>query len=120
METKEFARLVPDIKYAGIHRLTKLRKARYLNSLGKIKQISRYFLKACNTALLDIGLNKCTLGAEISSLNFLKKSHISISTWPEHKTYPAIAKFAYGTIDVYKAKSVIKGVLSLENPSGGG
>lgn len=107
MEKKEFCGTDGNIKYAGIHLIVEVWRARYLKSLPQIKKILQESVKACQATLLKIDLHKFTPSGGISGIGILKESHISVHTWPEYK-YAALDIFVCGTIDPHKAIPVIK------------
>ncbi len=107
MGKKEFCGTDGNIKYAGIHLIIEVWRARYLNSLPQIKKILQESVKACGATLLKINLHKFTPSGGISGVGILKESHISVHTWPEYK-YAALDIFVCGTIDPHKAIPIIK------------
>jgi S-adenosylmethionine decarboxylase len=104
---KEFCGTDGNIKYAGIHLIIELWKARYLNSLPRIRKILKAAAEACQATILKIDLHRFSPNGGISGVVIIKESHLSIHTWPEYK-YAAIDIFVCGTIDPYKAIPVIK------------
>lgn len=107
MEKKEFCATNGYIRYAGVHLIIELWKAKNLNSLPAIRRILKKTVSSCQATLLKIDLHKFSPRGGISGIAVIAESHISIHTWPEYG-YAAIDIFVCGTIDPYKAIPVIK------------
>jgi S-adenosylmethionine decarboxylase len=95
------------MKYAGIHLIIEVWRARYMTDIRRIEMILRKAVDACGATLLGIDLHKFSPSGGVSGVGILQESHISIHTWPEFE-YAAIDIFVCGTIDPYKAITVLK------------
>ena len=95
------------IRYAGTHIIVELWNGRNFSSLAKIRKILKDSVKACGATLLKINLHKFSPSGGISGVAIIQESHISIHTWPELK-YAAIDIFVCGTVNPYRAISVLK------------
>ena len=107
MERREFCATNGYVKYAGIHLIVELWKAKNLTSLSQIENILRKAVEACKAHLLKIDLHKFSPNGGVSGMAIIEESHISVHTWPEYE-YAALDIFVCGTIDPYKALPVIK------------
>lgn len=95
------------IKYAGVHLIVEIWRAKHLNNLPVIKQILKDAVEACGATLLTIDLHKFSPFDGVSGMAILQESHISIHSWPEYE-YAALDIFVCGTIDPYNAIPVLK------------
>lgn len=105
--TSEFCGSNGHFKYAGVHLIVDLWKARYLNNLPEIRKIILEAVEACGATLLNIDLHEFSPNGGVSGVAILQESHISIHTWPEYE-YAAMDIFVCGTIDPYKAIGPLK------------
>jgi len=95
------------IKYAGVHLIIEVWRAKNLTNLPKIRKILKDAVEACGATLLTIDLHKFSPLGGVSGMAILQESHISIHSWPEYE-YAALDIFVCGTIDPYKAVPIIK------------
>ncbi|HBF33928.1 TPA: adenosylmethionine decarboxylase [Candidatus Sumerlaeota bacterium] len=95
------------IKFAGIHLIIELWKARHMTDPTIIETLMKQAVEACGATLLSIDLHVFSPGGGVSGVAVLQESHISIHTWPEYE-YAAMDIFVCGTIDPYKALPVLK------------
>ncbi len=104
---QEFCGREGDIKYAGIHILAELWRAKHLTDASKIRSILVEAIEACGATLLSIDLHVFSPNGGISGVAVLKESHISIHTWPEFG-YAAVDIFVCGTVDPHHAVTVLE------------
>ncbi len=86
------------MKFAGVHLLVELWKARFLTDIDRIEHILKDAVSACGATILNVDLHVFSPNGGISGVALLKESHMSIHTWPEYE-YAAIDVFVCGTID---------------------
>lgn len=104
---KDFYGRDGDIKYAGMHLLVELWRAKHLTDATKIRSILIDAIKACGATMLSIDLHVFSPNNGISGVAVLSESHISIHTWPEFD-YAAIDIFVCGTIDPRLALPILE------------
>ena len=104
---QEFCGREGDIKYAGLHILAELWRAKHLTDASKIRNILVEAIEACGATLLSIDVHVFSPNGGISGVAVLKESHISIHTWPEFD-YAAVDIFVCGTVDPHHAVTVLE------------
>jgi S-adenosylmethionine decarboxylase len=104
---QEFCGREDDLKYAGVHLLAELWRAKYLTDASEIRSILVEAVEACGATMLSIDLHVFTPNGGISGVAVLKESHISIHTWPEFE-YAAVDIFVCGTIDPQSAVTILE------------
>lgn len=103
---REFCSTNGYIKYAGIHLVVELWKAKNLISIPKIRTILIDSVNACGATLLKIELHKYSPSGGISGIAIIQESHISIHSWPEYQ-YAAVDIFVCGDVNPYRAMPIL-------------
>ncbi|MCK4810327.1 MAG: adenosylmethionine decarboxylase [Candidatus Omnitrophica bacterium] len=104
---KKFCSTNGIVRFAGIHLIVEVWKAKNLSSLPKIRKILKDAVKACGATLLKIDLHKFSPYGGISGVALIAESHLSIHSWPEYQ-YAALDIFVCGEVNPYNAIPVIK------------
>ena len=95
------------VRYAGIHLLVELWRARHLTDPPRIRAVLNEAIQACGATLLSMDLHTFSPNDGVSGVAVLQESHLSIHTWPEFG-YAALDVFVCGTLDPYKAIPVLR------------
>lgn len=104
---KDHLEKTENMKFAGVHLLVELWKARFLTDIDSIERILKEAVHACGATILNVDLHVFSPNGGVSGVALLKESHMSIHTWPEYE-YAAVDVFVCGTINPRLVLPVLK------------
>ena len=101
-------------RFAGIHLLVDLWKAKNLTNKKVVEDALRNAASSANATTLHLHLSKFSENGGISGVLVLAESHISIHTWPE-RSFAALDIFMCGSCDPYNCVAALKEAFEPEN-----
>ena len=101
-------------RFAGIHLLIDLWKAKNLTDKRVVEQALRNAASSANATTLHLHLSKFPQNGGISGVLVLAESHISIHTWPE-RSFAALDIFMCGGCNPYNCIAALKEAFEPEN-----
>ena len=101
-------------RFAGIHLLIDLWKAKNLTDKRVVEQALRNAASSANATTLHLHLSKFSQNGGISGVLVLAESHISIHTWPE-RSFAALDIFMCGGCNPYNCIAALKEAFEPEN-----